>query len=176
MANDLSALIRSGTLGPGARVPSVRRMSRQRRVSIATVLQAYRLLENRGLIEVRPQSGYYVRVPLRPVAEPAISKPPRSPQLVGVHALVNRVLEPLPKLPPRELRHSMVGPHRTRDCAHWGTRARSRPAIVIEGRSHPRGPCADRRIERLQRPACSAFFTRSRAASTAASRLFCRVQ
>ncbi|MBI4204553.1 MAG: PLP-dependent aminotransferase family protein [Betaproteobacteria bacterium] len=93
VANDLSALIRSGTLGPGARVPSVRRMSRQRRVSIATVLQAYQLLENRGLIEARPQSGYYVRVPLRPVAEPAISKPPRSPQLVGVHALVNRVLE-----------------------------------------------------------------------------------
>jgi DNA-binding transcriptional MocR family regulator len=93
VAGDISALIHSGTLGPGARVPSVRRMSRQRRVSISTVLQAYHLLENRGLIEARPQSGYYVRAPLRPVAEPAVSKPPRSPQLVGVHALVSRVLE-----------------------------------------------------------------------------------
>ncbi len=93
VANDLSALIHSGTLGAGERVPSVRRMSRQRRVSIATVLQAYHLLENRGLIEARPQSGYYVRAPLRPASEPAISKPPRAPQPVGVHALVDRVLE-----------------------------------------------------------------------------------
>jgi DNA-binding transcriptional MocR family regulator len=93
VANDISALIRSGTLGHGERVPSVRRMSRQRRVSISTVLQAYHLLENRGLIEARPQSGYYVRAPLRPAAEPAISKPPRSPQLVGVHALASLVLE-----------------------------------------------------------------------------------
>ncbi len=93
VANDISALIHSGTLGPGEQVPSVRRMSRQRRVSISTVLQAYCLLENRGLIEARPQSGYYVRAPLRSVAEPAISQPPRSPQLVGVHALASLVLE-----------------------------------------------------------------------------------
>lgn len=93
VANDISELIRSGTLGRGERVPSVRRMSRQRRVSISTVLQAYHLLENRGLIEARPQSGYYVRPPQRVAAEPAISKPPRAPQLVGVHELVSRVLE-----------------------------------------------------------------------------------
>ena len=92
VASDVCTLIQSGTLEPGARVPSVRRMSRQRRVSIATVLQAYRLLENRGLIEARPQSGYYVRVPRRVLAEPAVSRPPPSPRLVGVHALVNRVL------------------------------------------------------------------------------------
>lgn len=93
VASDISALIHSGTLGPGARVPSVRRMSRQRRVSISTVLQAYHVLENRGLIEARPQSGYYVRSPQRAAAEPAISKPPRSPHFVGVHELVSRVLE-----------------------------------------------------------------------------------
>ena len=93
VANDISALIRSGTLGPGERVPSVRRMSRQRRVSISTVLQAYAVLENRGLIEARPQSGYYVRSQAHRVEEPAVSIPPRAPQLVGVHALVSRVLE-----------------------------------------------------------------------------------
>lgn len=93
VASDISTLIHSGTLGPGARVPSVRRMSRQRRVSISTVLQAYHVLENRGLIEARPQSGYYVRAPRRAAAEPATSKPPRSPQFVGVHELVSRVLE-----------------------------------------------------------------------------------
>jgi DNA-binding transcriptional MocR family regulator len=92
VANDLSTLIHSGTLGPGDRVPSVRRLSRQKRVSISTVLQAYRLLENRGMIEARPQSGYYVRPRIRTVAEPAITAPPRAPSPVGVHDLVSRVL------------------------------------------------------------------------------------
>lgn len=92
VANDISALIHSGTLGPGDRVPSVRRLSRQKRVSVSTVLQAYRLLENRGVIEARPQSGYYVRSRLRAVTEPAITDPPRGPSQVGVHDLVSRVL------------------------------------------------------------------------------------
>jgi DNA-binding transcriptional MocR family regulator len=57
VATEIATLIDAGTLLPGERVPSVRRLSRQKRVSISTVLQAYRLLENRGRIEARPQSG-----------------------------------------------------------------------------------------------------------------------
>lgn len=93
VASDISTLIDSGTLTPGDRVPSVRRLSRQKRVSISTVLQAYAVLENRGLIEARPQSGYYVRAPRRAMEEPAVSRPPRAPRMVGVHELVSRVLE-----------------------------------------------------------------------------------
>ncbi len=91
VARDISALIAAGTLLPGERVPSVRRLSHQKRVSVSTVLQAYQLLENRGFIEARPQSGYYVRR-ARPVAEPAITNPPKAPKVVGVHELVSRVL------------------------------------------------------------------------------------
>ena len=58
VARRLTDLIEHGTLRPGERVPSVRRCSVQLDVSIATVLQAYRLLENRGFIEAHPQSGY----------------------------------------------------------------------------------------------------------------------
>jgi len=61
LAASVQRLIERDTLRPGYRVPSVRRMSLQRGVSISTVLQAYTLLENRGLLEARPQSGYYVR-------------------------------------------------------------------------------------------------------------------
>jgi DNA-binding transcriptional MocR family regulator len=93
VARDISTLIDSGTLGPGDRVPSVRHLSRQRRVSISTVLQAYAVLENRGLIEARPQSGYYVRAAQRVIEEPATSRPPRAPRLVGVQELVGRVVE-----------------------------------------------------------------------------------
>src|SRR5262245_34540614 len=93
VASDISTLINSGTLGPGDRVPSVRRLSQQKRVSISTVLQAYAVLENRGLIEARPQSGYYVRASQRSLEEPATSRPPRAPRMVGVHEMVSRVLE-----------------------------------------------------------------------------------
>lgn len=93
VANDIATMIRAGTLAAGDRVPSVRRMSRQRRVSVTTVMQAYRVLEDRGLIEARPQSGHYVRAQSHPAEEPALSRPPRSPRLVGVHELVDRVLE-----------------------------------------------------------------------------------
>lgn len=92
VASDITALISAGTLLPGDRVPSVRRLSTQKRVSISTVLQAYRVLENQGVIEARPQSGYYVRPRVRPAAEPTISNPPKSPKPVGVHELVSRVL------------------------------------------------------------------------------------
>src|SRR3989475_7929803 len=72
----ISELIEHGTLRPGERVPSVRRYSEQQDVSIATVMQAYRLLESRGLIEARPQSGYYVRTRRwMPAPEPEIYRP-----------------------------------------------------------------------------------------------------
>src|SRR3954468_16972433 len=76
----ISELIEHGTLRPGDRVPSVRRCSEQQNVSIATVMQAYRLLEDRGIIEGRPQSGYYVRAQRWVArAEPGMSKPAARP-------------------------------------------------------------------------------------------------
>src|ERR1041385_2142262 len=75
----ISELIEHGTLRPGERIPSVRSLSEQEAVSIATVMQAYRVLESRGLIEARPQSGYYVRARRwTPPPEPGKSQPTRS--------------------------------------------------------------------------------------------------
>jgi DNA-binding transcriptional MocR family regulator len=56
------------TYRPGDRLPSVRELSRAYKVSITTVLDAYRLLEDQGFIHPRPQSGHYVRS--RPSALP----------------------------------------------------------------------------------------------------------
>jgi DNA-binding transcriptional MocR family regulator len=61
LANELGGLISSGTLRPGDRLPSVRRLSDERRLSASTVVQALRQLEDRGLVEARPQSGFFVR-------------------------------------------------------------------------------------------------------------------
>jgi len=66
VADRIARLIVGGTYRAGHRVPSVRRLSGQYRVSVSTVLEAYRLLEDRGVLEARPQSGYYVRSQERP--------------------------------------------------------------------------------------------------------------
>jgi len=57
----ISDNIESGTLRPGDRLPSLRKMSQSAGVSIPTVRQAYIELERQRRIESRPQSGFYVR-------------------------------------------------------------------------------------------------------------------
>ncbi len=94
MARKIATLIDNGTLRPGERVPSVRRYSEQQGVSVSTVLQAYLQLENRGLIEARPQSGYYVRPRFHVLPpEPAMTEPPRNASRVTVDELVARVMK-----------------------------------------------------------------------------------
>lgn len=61
LAESLAEAIHNGTFLPGTRLPAIRRCASNHQVSINTVLTAYRILEDRGLIEARPQSGYYVR-------------------------------------------------------------------------------------------------------------------
>jgi DNA-binding transcriptional MocR family regulator len=61
LADELAGLIERRALRPGDRLPSVRGYSRQKRVSLATVLRTYQVLEDRGYVQVRPQSGHYVR-------------------------------------------------------------------------------------------------------------------
>lgn len=96
VAHQITGLIEQGTLRPGERIPSVRRFSTQNGISISTVMQAYALLEDRGLIEARPQSGYYVRHRFRELPpEPAISHPPLSASRVIVGDLVMRIHEAL---------------------------------------------------------------------------------
>jgi len=94
LASSLVRLIEQDTLRPGHRVPSVRRMSLQHGVSISTVLQAYTVLENRGYLEARPQSGYYVRPrPLLSVPEPRIARPMVRPSYVSLSDLTARMRE-----------------------------------------------------------------------------------
>jgi len=65
LADEVQNLIEARSLRAGQRLPSVRVTARQRHISVGTVMQAYVVLENRGYIEARPKSGYYVRsVPL----------------------------------------------------------------------------------------------------------------
>ena len=93
-ADRIATLIDRGTLRPGERVPSVRKLSAQLRISISTVLQAYFLLEDRGFIEARPQSGFYVKLRPRDLPpEPKPSNPSLSATEVGVAELLAKVFE-----------------------------------------------------------------------------------
>ncbi len=53
-------LIEKGTLKPGDKAPSLRKLSKQLKVSITTVNQAYLSLETQGVLKAKPQSGFYV--------------------------------------------------------------------------------------------------------------------
>jgi DNA-binding transcriptional MocR family regulator len=76
LADELVGLIETRSLRTGDRLPSVRTYSRQKRVSLATVLRAYQLLEDRGYLEVRPQSGHYVSAtPSGLAPSPSVPRP-----------------------------------------------------------------------------------------------------
>ena len=93
LATRMAEAIQAGALKAGDRLPSVRRVSTQHRVSIATAVQAYRHLENQRLIEARPKSGYFVLSRPVTLGEPTTSTPPVTARMVGVNQLVMEVLE-----------------------------------------------------------------------------------
>ena len=57
-------LIDHGTLKPGDKAPSLRKLSQSLKVSISTVNQAYLALEDKGVLSARPQSGFYINADL----------------------------------------------------------------------------------------------------------------
>jgi DNA-binding transcriptional MocR family regulator len=77
LADEVAAQIEAGTYRPGDRIPSVRRLRDQFGVSLTTAVEACRVLEDRGLVRARAQSGHFVRdVGRPPRPEPEASTPP----------------------------------------------------------------------------------------------------
>jgi DNA-binding transcriptional MocR family regulator len=83
LADEIEQAVRRGVFAAGERILSIRQASQQHGVGIKTVLHAYALLESRGVVETRPQSGYFVRE----LAEP---QTPRS-QVMPVTAVASEV-------------------------------------------------------------------------------------
>lgn len=94
VADELERQIRAGTLRVGEKVPSIRSIKRHCQVSTSTALQAYFWLENRGLIEARPRSGFYVRVPFSDLApEPGTPTQRSVPRDSGLNARLGQLLQ-----------------------------------------------------------------------------------
>jgi DNA-binding transcriptional MocR family regulator len=89
IAGSLLTSIEQGVYRQGERLPAVRKISEQHKVSIATVITALHKLEDRGVIEARQRSGYYVccrAYSTRP--EPTTSSPDVRPTSVTDQTLV----------------------------------------------------------------------------------------
>ena len=94
VADFVVSLVDCGTLRMGMRAPSLRKIARDRKASMSTVLHAYRLLEDRGVLEARPKSGFYIanygRVSM---GSPRTSQPPKRPSSVTITGHVTELLE-----------------------------------------------------------------------------------
>jgi GntR family transcriptional regulator len=60
IAENVRVAVASGELEKGSGLPSVRALAAQLRVNPATVVQAYRELEEEGLVQMRQGSGTFV--------------------------------------------------------------------------------------------------------------------
>jgi DNA-binding transcriptional MocR family regulator len=75
LAQQLARSLQEGLLKPGERLPSLRTFCQDQGTSLMTALAAYRHLEDRGLIEAVPRSGYRVLAARpRPLTGPAICR------------------------------------------------------------------------------------------------------
>lgn len=81
IAKDIEHQIRTGLLKTGDKLPSIRTIRQERGVSMSTATQAYIELESRGLIESKPQSGFFVTYTKRALQAPATTEP------VSVHGM-----------------------------------------------------------------------------------------
>ena len=61
VADQLHGQIRAGLYKPGEKIPGTRLLAEKHGVSINTILQAQKLLENQGLIEAVSRSGFFVK-------------------------------------------------------------------------------------------------------------------
>ncbi len=94
LAERVATAIAAGTLRAGERLPSVRQTCSAHQLSPATVLQAYYLLEARGLIEARPRSGYYVRARIGSrLPEPEMRRPATAQTALDVSDFIFEILE-----------------------------------------------------------------------------------
>ncbi len=94
IAEKFTHQVANGTLRPGDKVPSLRKLSEAQGVSLSTALQAYMWLETRGYLEARPQSGFYIRTPFAQlIPEPQSETVKTQPALVSTNAVLEEVVK-----------------------------------------------------------------------------------
>lgn len=93
MATALSERVDHGVYLVGDRLPSIRQLCQEFQVSIATAQQAYRRLEEQGMVLTRPRSGYFVASRAARTVLPRVSRPVQRPLMVSQWDEVLELLE-----------------------------------------------------------------------------------
>lgn len=92
VADRIERLISKRVLKVGDKLLSVRALSKEQGISLSTAFQAYYHLESKGLIEARPQSGYYVKFsPDHALELPSVSETPDDAVPVSINEMINSV-------------------------------------------------------------------------------------
>lgn len=97
LAELLGTRIEQGFYRPGDRLPSVRALSIEHGVSLSTVQQAYRLLEDNGLAMPKPKSGYFVPVGRELPALPEVGRPAQRPVEISQWDQVLELIRAVPR-------------------------------------------------------------------------------
>ncbi|PJZ41931.1 hypothetical protein CH370_06615 [Leptospira kmetyi] len=95
IAGTLKSMLESGVLRAGDKLPSLRKISLEKKVSISTVLQAYELLENEGYIESKPKSGYVVLARKGTSKIPTMPKKPKLVSSFGIDERISSLIDSL---------------------------------------------------------------------------------
>lgn len=92
----IEKLIENGVLKVGDKLLSVRALSKEQGISLSTAFQSYYHLESKGLIEARPQSGYYVKFSREHVLDlPKAGDPPDDAIPVSIDEMISSVYHDL---------------------------------------------------------------------------------
>jgi DNA-binding transcriptional MocR family regulator len=92
----IEKLIDNGVLKVGDKLLSVRALSKEQGISLSTAFQSYYHLESKGLIEARPQSGYYVKFSREHILDlPKAGDPPDDAVPVSVDEMISSVYHDL---------------------------------------------------------------------------------
>ncbi len=103
LALRLAERIQQRLLPPGARLPSVRDCAQRHHVSPSTVVAAYDRLQAQGLVQARPQRGFFVRDSAGPAHKAAVphaaQRSPLRPAPVDATALIRGMFQAQGGLP-----------------------------------------------------------------------------
>lgn len=91
--NFVEKAIATRNLKPGQKILSIRKMAEMHKVSTITVMQAYYNLEKRGLLEAKPNEGFFVKKPFLslPMIPGSITQPKYSAR-VESGSLISNIL------------------------------------------------------------------------------------
>jgi DNA-binding transcriptional MocR family regulator len=96
VSDRIEKLISKKALKVGDKLLSVRALSKEQGISLSTAFQAYYHLESKGLIEARPQSGYYVRYsPQHMLSVPMVAKATEEVVPVSIDDMIGDVYKDL---------------------------------------------------------------------------------